>query len=148
MAGANWGAKSNTCLAALPGTGGIADMSELNGTQTLGTAIAIPANDTLYCGSGTNLTETAAITMPNAKAALIGPNDQSCVITKGANLDQVTVSAANDAVRYLNLVGASGSFTGNGIVLTGGGDGEFAEYNQVSGEASAGIALTTGKNYV
>jgi hypothetical protein len=137
MAGADWGAKANTCLAALPATGGVADMSELKGTQTLGTAVAIPANDTLYCGAGTNLSQTAAVTLPNVKSAFIGSPDQSCVITKAANLDQIAVSISQTSVQNLTLVGVGGSFTGNGITVTS--FPSFIINNNISGEATSAI---------
>lgn len=137
MTGANWGAKANTCIAALPAGGGFADMSELNGAQTLGTAITIPGGVTLYCGADTQLSQTAAVTISNTKSAFIGSPDQSCVITKAANLDQITVSANSTSVQNLTLVGVAGSFTGNGITVT-----TLPSYivnNNISGEASSAI---------
>jgi hypothetical protein len=141
MAGADWGAKANTCLAA---TTGVADMSELKGSQTLGTAITIPANKTLYCGAGTNLSQTAAVTASGAKSSFIGDPSLTCIITKAGNLDQITVTAANVTVQNLNLAGVKGSFTGHGINLNTGATNDTIQGNIISAEAGDNIIDQSG----
>lgn len=143
--GADMGAKLNACITALPASGGIADATKFVSPQTISTAVVNnKAAVILTCGIA--ITQTANISLTAVNAAWHGCPDQSTVITKGANIDQFTMSANYTSVDYVTLVGASASFTGNGVVVSGGSQTDVS-YNRISDEAGSGIVLTGSTNW-
>lgn len=146
QAGADLGAKLNACMSALPVGGGVADATNIKGAQTLSTAVTVLTGVTLVFGGDLQVTQTAAVTLSNVKSSILCPLDGSAVFTKGANIDQFTLSTTNTTIQNCSLVGAGGSFTGRGIVLSS----SLAQAinNVVSGEASDGIACGAGTCYL
>lgn len=143
--GADMGAKLNACIAALPASGGIADSTKFSSPQTISTAV-VNNKPVQIQTCGIAITQTANISLTAVNAAWHGCPDQSTVITKGANIDQITMSANYTSVDYVTLAGASASFTGNGITENGASQ-TYVANNKISDEASAGIFLTGSDNW-
>jgi len=145
QAGADLGAKINACIAALSGSAGIADATNIKGAQTLSTAVSIPAGVSLLFGSNVQISQSGAITLSAAKAAIWCPVDESAVFTKAGNIDQITLNAAQTNVFNCTLIGVGGSFTGSGIVATvSAGVNSLIVNNTVSGEASNAVKAASG----
>jgi hypothetical protein len=138
FSGADLGAQINTCFTALTANGRCV-VSDFSGTQTLSTAVTIPANATLYIPSQIAITQTAAITLSNSNSAVLCPSDRSAVFTKGGNIDQFVLNAALTSVENCALLGVSGSFTGNGINVTTTQNNVVVRGNTISNEATSGI---------
>ena len=139
VAGADLGAKMNTCAATANVKTCLGD--NLTGAQTLSTAVAVPANITFhFCGQ--SISQTAAVTLPNANGAIVGCSSAATTFTKAASLDQFNLSGVNTYLGFLTLVGVGGSFTGQGIVnaVSSG----TVEHNIISGEAGTGINDSSG----
>lgn len=146
QAGADMGAKLNACIAALPASGGIADATKFSSPQTISTAV-VDNKAAVIETCGIAITQTANISFTSANAAWHGCPDQGTVITKGANIDQMTVSANTVKIDYVTLAGVSASFTGNGIVI-GTSQHVDIENNTITDEASDEIQLTGNSFYV
>jgi hypothetical protein len=145
QAGADMGAKLNACIASLPASGGIADATKFSSPQTISTGV-VNNKAAVIQTCGIAISQTANISLTATQAAWHGCQDQATVITKAANIDQITMSANYTAVDFVTLLGASASFTGNGIVennasLT------YAANNRISDEAGAEISLTGSTFY-
>jgi hypothetical protein len=136
FAGADMGAKLNACLAALPAAGGIADATKFTSPQTISTAVVNSFPAMIY-SCGIAITQTAAITLSGTGASWYACPSQITTITKGANIDQITLTGTGSSVQYVSQVGAKASFTGNGIVLNG--TSLYVGHNAVSGEANDDI---------
>jgi hypothetical protein len=136
VAGADLGAKMNNCASALPATGGTCKGDNLNGAQTLSTAVTT-AKAVVYTFSGQAISQSAAVSLAASNSGIDACRGASPTFTKAGNIDQITMSGAGSFVRCLTLVGVGGSFTGNGIIDNAGSS-EVA-LNTVSGEAAQAI---------
>lgn len=138
--GADLGATLNSCITALPSTGGIADARGLAATETLSTAVSTVKNVTiLLCGQ--QITQTASITLSSSSSnagSLVGCPSQSTKLTKGANLTyQVEIDGFSGGVQYMSLDGASGSsFSGSGILMTANSASSYFANNFIVNEQS------------
>ena len=115
--GADMGAKLNACLAALPAAGGIADGTKFISPQTISTAVVNSYPAVILTG-GIAITQTANVSLTGSHSCWSGIPGQPTIVTKGANIDQITISGDHNCVIHLTLDGdRSGGFTGDGIVL-------------------------------
>lgn len=142
IAGADLGAKMNNCATQLPAAGGTCKGDNLTGAQTLSTAVTT-AKPVTYTFCGQAISQTAAISLASANASIVACPSQSTIITKAASLDQITISSSNNAVSGNALAGAGGSFTGNGIVITGAAINTLITDNNLSGEAGQEVSTAS-----
>lgn len=142
ISGADLGAIMNTCASSLPAGGGICSGLNLTSPLTWSTAVTT-AKPVFYVFCGQSISQSGAFSAPNPNSGITGCPAQSTTITKAANIDQITISGTHTYVGFLTLVGVGGSFTGNGIVQTTA-QSTLSEYNNISGEAGAGISAGPG----
>ena len=110
------------------------------GAQTLSTAVTT-AKPVVYTFSGQAISQSAAIALANGNSGITACGGSPPTFTKTANIDQITLSQNSTFVTCVILVGQSGSFTGNGIVLTGGANFATVQGNNISGEAAQAIKV-------
>jgi hypothetical protein len=146
ISGADLGAKMNACATALPAVGGTCKGDNLTGALTLSTAVTT-AKPVIYTFSGQAISQSANVTLGNSGSGIDACNGTPAIFTKAGNIDQFTITANATFIRCLTLVGVSGSFTGNGIVQSGG-SGALIERNTVSGEAATAIKNTAGSGWI
>lgn len=68
-----------------------------------------------------DFTLTTKITL-GGETVLEGIGQRRPIITKGANVDMLDLSATDSALRFLNIQGAGATYTGRGVVIGGGTD--------------------------
>jgi hypothetical protein len=140
IAGADLGAKMNNCIAALPASGGTCKGDNLTGAQTLSSTVNT-AKSVMFTFSGQAISQSAPITIGGGGGGINACAGASPTFTKAANIDQITGTGSNQVFSCLTLVGQGGSFTGNGIVVSGG---SVAVYDDaISGEAGNGVKSTS-----
>jgi hypothetical protein len=118
QAGADMGAKLNACLAALPAAGGIADATKFSSPQTISTAVTDSISAVILTCAIT-INQSATVTLSGTNSAWIGCFNQSTIVNKTGNINQVTISGNNVAVENLTLAG-NRTFTLNGIQVAHG----------------------------
>jgi hypothetical protein len=138
IAGADLGAKMNNCATQLPAAGGKCKGDNLTGALVLSTAVTT-AKAVVYTFCGQSISQSAAVILAATNSAVIGCPGAATIITKAGNIDQFTLSGIQTAVKYLQLSGAKGSFTGNGIVTATGAAQAVIEGNVISAQANDAI---------
>lgn len=135
FSGGNLGAQINACITAVQASSagcGVADASDMSGT--ISTAVTIPACVHVKLLT-TNITQTAGITM-SGQATLECVGGPNLGLSKGANIDQVTLNGFDNKVIGCSFEGNKASFTGNGITIGAGSQGgHIIRDNVFDGEA-------------
>lgn len=137
------GVQLNNCLVALPAAGGVADATHFTSPQTITTAV-VNSISAVIVTCGISITQNAAITLSGTGSSWVGCPNAVTLITKNANLDQITLSGAGSQVSGLSLEGSKASFTGNGIVTASGCSSCQILRNTIDGEANDGVYDNSG----
>lgn len=153
QAGSNAGAKIAAAIAKLPAGGGTIDATGLIGTQTISTAIVIPANTFVQFPCGAVYTQSAIITLSGISSAIRGcptgigvGNAQGStrfIEASGANLSQMVLVAGSQAyVGFLILDGNKSNNAANpNLNITA--DHFYIDSVTSQNSAGAGIAITS-----
>jgi hypothetical protein len=144
IAGADLGAKMNACITQLAGQG-TCKGDNLPLSQTLSTAVTTSAAVAFtFCGQ--QVSQSANVALANANSGVAACPGGNTLFTKAGNIDQFTLSGADSYVTGVSLAGVKASFTGNGIVANGGGNGDGIHVagNFIVGEAGDCIKDSSG----
>lgn len=123
QAGADWVAKVNACLAALP-TNGVCDARGLNGTQTSSSAttVAINADQTLLLGVGTYSSSANPVFTLDADTNLIGLAKTSTLVSataSGATIWSIVGGTAHNNITVSGITFSNTNSNGIGADITG-----------------------------
>jgi len=139
-AGADFGAKVNACIAALPASGGVASLLNFTGVQYIGTQIVIPSNVLVLTGGATLVPNPNGITISGNNAGISGLPAQITPMTDNGANNMITVTGNDDYIGYLaiNVNGFSGyAVYGSGCNRT------ILEHDYIQQYAAGGVYFTS-----
>lgn len=147
IAGADLGLKMANCSTALPATGGTCSGVNLPAAQTLSTAVTT-AKPVTFTFAGQQISQSANVNLLNNYSGISCAHNGNTIFTKAGNIDQFTLSGANNFLEGCQLQGVSGSFTGSGIVVGSGATQSDVEFNVVQFEAANQIKSSSNSTLI